>query len=275
MKGVFVAADIDLPQLRAGIQHLKQLHSPSDIVVAHTHDSPALGEINAAGQPVALGGTWHPYTGPGTRYIEGMLNDSWRWENLVAQDDGHRAALATIDPALFRGWYITEEADLAALTNVELRTKLGWYLIELIRRQWAIKPAPVVWSPFGTGNVTTAVVNAYRTLLVGVLGWLKTNDGIDVKPEVHFQSGVGAKHHTAATATTWGTRLKVATTRVSFFMNVEHFIRNPAGGFMPMPLAQIQSAESAFRTAGLSLGFLWEMRYWYPFVGYVANHTGV
>lgn len=217
-----------------------------------------------------IGGSLISYNGPGTRYFEGMLNDGWRWDSLRACE-GSAATIASYNWTNQVGWYLTEEADISSLVNGSLQNVVTYYNIELIKRLYAIKPLPFIWSPWASGSQSSTRTAAYARTVGTIYSWLKSQYGITIDLTVHLQDGVGAGFHTIAEAARWGLELKKVTPAgVKFAMNVEHFTGDGAGGWK---YRDASAAIAQYKANGLTIGSGWEARYWYPNVGYVANHA--
>lgn len=279
MKTLFVQAPF--PQFYDLLRHVGEEHA-HDIggLVYQTADVPLLSEARFSPVPIYLGGDWYPYDGPGTRYYEGMMNDTWRWNMIQSSKSMTLGGLVHIDkPA--DGFYITEEIDISSLVNVALRTRLEWFLLDMLRFYHSLDPeAPVLWSPFASSKLLNTVhIAAFKTLLVNVFSWLQSNDHISPHLQIHFQDGVGAKAHTTLGAQLWGSAIQSSIrsssvlNTVSFRMNVEMFEKDEKGAHTHASLGSITEREYYYTGYGLDIGACWEARYWRPYIGYLNNHV--
>lgn len=267
---VFVQPGIELKHFEAISLHMRDKH-PAERFILHNSDAGAWYAAERIWSTTGfyIGGTLIPYSGPGTRYFEGMLNDAWRWDSILACEGMARILYSNMW-GNHQGWYLTEEADVSSLVHSGLKNAVTYYNIELIKRLHAIKPLPFIWSPWASGAYSSARAQAYRDVVWTIHTWLKSQYGITVDLTVHLQDGVGAGFHTIAEAARWGLELKKVTPPgVKFAMNVEHF--GGSGGNWTHRDAS--AAVAQYKANGLPIGSAWEARYWYPNVGYVANHA--
>lgn len=266
------------PDLYYLLNHLEDKHGGAipniGGVILHEADYSLIYEANASSIPVYLGGAWVPYSGPGTRYFEGMMNDQWRWNAMQAQIARIQQTYSTV--VNLAGFYITEEADLASLTHEGLRYRLGWFMQGIIRACHALRPGmPIIWSPWGSGAITTTKVAAVQSFIANVIGWLRISDKINPNFHLSFQDGLGAKHHSLTEARLWGTSLNnlARTNDFNLGMNVEYYRRPSENIYEPEDKAIIISRESHYFSHGLNINALWEARYFYPRVGFYPNHS--
>jgi hypothetical protein len=272
---IFLAAGVSQPDVNAALDHVgaRHLSTPPIVDGLVLHEAHLAGQVPQSPVPVWIGGRFIPYNGPGTRYFEGMMNDSWRYSSVIECEAAAQAAVGQVPLGRHAGWYLTEEGDLSAMgANEALRQRYEWYLIDLMRRLFSIRPLPFAWSPWATGSVNAAALSAYRRLVTGVESWLATQYGMAVDLRIHFQDGVGAGHHTPSRAAAWGAALRNQTATVPVAMNLEHFTRL-GNVFSPAPVSSIAARTQLYGQQSLPIGACWELRFWYPFVGYAANHV--
>lgn len=227
----------------------------------------------APATPIWLGGVLYPYSGSGTRYYEGMMDDTWRWNNLISQEMVAKDAVTSQSTANHVGWYLTEEGNIKDWSfNEALRQRYEWYYMELLKRLYAIKPLPFLFSPWAHGVSSSAAVAAYRKTFMGVKQWLLTQHGIDADIRVHLQDAVGMGNLSREQAKTWALNLQSTAPQIPVRMNVEYFKR-VNGVFVPGDTPEILNREAYYeRSPTIKVGACWEIRYWYPFVGYYSNH---
>lgn len=279
MKKLFAQAPF--PQFYDLLRHVGEKHA-DDIggLVYQTADTSLLSEARFSTVPIFLGGEWYPYAGNGTRYYEGMMNDQWRWEMIQAQKAATINGLNVLGDRRCEGFYITEEIDISSLVNVALRTRIEWFLLDILRFYYSLDPlAPVLWSPFASSRLLSlSQINLFRQLLINVFAWLKNNDKISPLLQIHFQDGVGAKTHSLIGARQWGIGIRDAIrsapvlSTVSFHMNVEMFVIDDAGNYSYETAEEIAERENSYWLSGLDIGACWEGRYWRPYIGYLNNH---
>lgn len=224
--------------------------------------------------PVWLGGTLYPYKGSGTRYYEGMMDDQWRWNNMLANEGAAKDA-TRLHPTLNQaGWYITEEGNIRDWANNDaLRQRYEWYYMELMKRLYSIKPLTFLFSPWASGSPTIVAAQAYNKLFMGIKAWLKANHGIEADIRVHLQDAVGMGSLTREQAKGWAHLMIGAAPQIPVKMNVEYFKKSQTGNFIPGDTAEILERERFYQTTpSVKIGACWEIRYWYPFVGYYSNH---
>lgn len=225
--------------------------------------------------PMWIGGSLYPYTGPGTRYYEGMMDDVWRWDNILTQVGAANDMVMSHPNSLHVGWYVTEEGNITDwAANENLRLRYEWYYIELAKKLYEIKPLPFIFSPWVTGSPTEKkVTEVYARTFNAVKDWLKENHDIDADLRVHLQDGVGMGTQTREKAKRWALDFTEATPNIPVRMNVEYFTRDNVGAFWPGNTDEILNRESFYqRTPAVPIGACWEVRYWYPFKGYYSNH---
>lgn len=284
MRTLFVQAPY--PQFYDLLRHVGD-HHMNDIggLIYHTADVSLLNEARYSPVPIILGGDWFPYSGPGTRYWEGMMDDTWRWNMIQSSKSRTLNGLATINEGFIGdkkqpvAFYLTEEIDISSLINHQLRMRVEWFLLDMLRFYHSLDPdLPILWSPYASSTIYSSSQAArFRDLLISVFAWLKNNDGISPRLEVHFQDGVGVGAHSPITARQWGVGLKTAIestsilSTVTFRMNVE-FFKKTAQGYTHESLTMIRERENTYTGAGLEIGACWEGRYWRPYVGYLNNH---
>lgn len=279
MKTLFVQAPF--PQFYDLLRHVGDKHA-HDIggLVYWTADPSQLAEARFSQVPIFLGGSLYPYSGPGTRYYEGMMNDEWRWNALQSHKSATMSGLMVLGDRFCEGFYITEEIDISSLVNAALRQRVEWYLLDLLRFYHSLDPnVPVLWSPFASSKLYSSTqVSRFRDLLVNVFAWLKNNDNISPQLQIHFQDGVGAGAHTLLGARQWGLGIKSAIqaasvlNSVSFHMNVEMFKKDESGVHSHESLNVLLDREAVYVSSGMDIGACWEARYWRPYVGYLNNH---
>lgn len=272
---LFLASGLGQMDVTAALDHVQSRHLTTPPVVDGLvlHEAHLVSQLQTSPVSLWIGGRFIAFTGPGTRYFEGMMNDNWRYSSVVECEAAAQQALSQVQPSQQAGWYITEEGDLTGMgANEQLRVRYEWYLVDLIKRLYALRMLPLIWSPWATGAVNSSALSAYSRLVNGVKSWLATQYGLSIDLRIHFQDGVGAGHHTPTEAAAWGTALRNQAPAVPLAMNLEHFTR-VGNVFSPAPLASITARTQRYTQQGLPVGACWELRFWYPFVGYVANHV--
>lgn len=224
--------------------------------------------------PIWVGGSLHPFTGVGTRYFEGMMNDSWRWNNMLLQEGKARDLKSSLPTINQVGWYLTEEGNISDWAMSEdLRLRYEWYYTEVLKRLYAIKPLPFLFSPWATGNVTPTKAEAFKKTFMGIKVWLKNQHGINADIRVHLQDAVGMGKLTREQAKRWALTLREVVPEIPIKMNVEYFRRLFTGELVPADTENLLHREHFYQTEpGIKIGACWEIRYWYPFLGYYSNH---
>ncbi|MCA8920612.1 MAG: hypothetical protein KDD82_02315, partial [Planctomycetes bacterium] len=207
---------------------------------------------------VFVGTQFIPWTGPGSRYVEGIVDAGFRWKNLRTSRKAMDAFLARY-PQLTFHWYIGYEANLSDLADPTTRAAYEAYLIQAVQDMHARRPrTAVLWSPtFWRGFRSSAVLQRNLSALFRNVQ-AADPDGIGIN-WLHWQDSVGKRLLTATDVARWHTFLGSVHRFDSLKVNMEFFRPDGRGGIVPGDPAEHARREDAYRRLGVPLGASWEI----------------
>lgn len=244
-------------------------------------------------------GTVEPdWAGPGSPYVEGIVDPQFRWQQINLSRAVADKLLARY-PAVYFHWYITYEANLNFFVGDDVRvdrtvgTPISGYAVKeaykaflyqlsgdlYAKRQRTVLWSPTFWTPYASLSATqrSELQSAVRDVLVGSVrvNWLHFQDLIGQQSYVVCQSfsscyprvtyPIGCDN----TVGYYGL-LKAATSStqvVSLRTNMEMFIMQRAPGnqygIMPADKNELIEREACYGRNSVPIGASWEIRWWY------------
>ena len=205
-----------------------------------------------------------PWTGMGSKYLEGIESSAFRAENV-------RVSLAAAEafrvryPGVTNSWYITYEANLAGFWDADLAGAYRTYLIALMDSLPGVEAqGDVLWSPaFWTtyANVPTWGRSALTTNLRFLFSGLPHRINLSVQDFVGQSRGVS----TPQDAASWVAYVKqnFSAYLSAVEINVEQFTESANGAITADVAADLPARENYYRSLGIGLGAAWEIRYWH------------
>jgi len=212
---------------------------------------------------VFVGTQYIPWTGRGSRYVEGIADAAFRWRNLRTSRRAWDALLARYPGQTFHG-YLGYEANLNGLTDARVKAAYEAYLIQAVRDWHQRRPGTaVMWSPtFWRGyRYSSALRRNLSDLFANVQAADPDGRGIDW---LHWQDSVGKRLLTVNDVARWHTFLGSVHRFASLRVNMEFFKPDGRGGIVAGDAAEHAQREDAYRRLGVPLGASWELRFWYP-----------
>lgn len=212
---------------------------------------------------VFVGTQYIPWSGRGSRYVEGITDVRFRWRNLNTSRRAWDALLARYPGQTFHG-YLGYEANLNGLTDARVKAAYEAYLIQAVRDWHQRRPrTAVMWSPtFWRGyRYSSALRGNLRSLFANVQA--ADPDGIGIN-WLHWQDSVGKRLLTVTDVARWHTFLGGVHRFDSLRVNMEFFKPDGRGGIVAGDAAEHAQREDAYRRLGVPLGASWEIRFWFP-----------
>lgn len=204
-----------------------------------------------------------PWTGSGSKYIEGIGNAAFRDRNVslsktVAQAFKKRYPLVEAD------WYITYEANLAGFWDTNIKNSYVTYMNQLIPALSSITAdkafmwSPAFWTPYR--NEPAWALPDLKTNLTDLFAKVQPPLYLNLQDFVGQSNGASTKED----ADTWITYVKqIAPTLGKIQLNVEQFKQNADGSIVAGNSTEVPVRENYYVQKGTTLGPSWEIRFWH------------
>ncbi len=205
-----------------------------------------------------------PWTGTGSKYIEGITNADFRNKNVSMSVSSAKAFKARY-PKASTHWYITYEANLAGFWQKPTEEAYVTYINQLMASLSAVTPGKTfLWSP--------AFWTPYRNQFTWALPDMKTNlndmfNRISQPLVLDLQDFVGQSKNasTKEDAVVWINYIKQNITKQPSVLqlNTEQFTINSSGAIVAGTNTEVAARENYYAKNGIKLGPSWEIRYWH------------
>lgn len=236
------------------------------------------GGAHACFRRVFVGTVDLPWTGAGSKYVDGVESESFRRQNIALSDSVARA-FVTRYPWVHADWYLTYEANLnevyypaversyADLLGSEMR------LLSRLRPQASFAWSPAFWFPYSTYRLNLAGMSQLRTMLSRLFSTLRAEGrGIQLLDLQDFVAGSGcqpvANRVTPSDAVAWAHFLVGLRQLPDVAINVEQYAVDCRTGQIGLGNRQgVVDREAFYSSNGVRLGPAFEIRYWMPLHG--------
>lgn len=199
------------------------------------------------------------WTGPGSKYIEGIQSPAFRERN-VSLSVSTGKAFKTRYPKVRFDWYIPYEANVAAFWDHRIERGYLTYINDMTTRLSAVKSGSFSWSP------------SFWSTRSQMPAWAMTNldenlahffPNLRAPVTVNLQDFVGQSGgaSTRGDAVAWVRYLNRWTTRTQ--MNVEQFGLNTSGNLIPGDSVEVSARGRYYTSAGVPLGPSFDIRFWH------------
>jgi hypothetical protein len=212
------------------------------------------------------------WTGPGTKYVEGVQDPAFVRRYLALSDVAARAFVTRYPRTRF-GWYLSYEADLNQLYYAQVVGAYRSLLTTELRQLRARRSGIAMWSPMFAYPYTaysgnTVGMTQLRSNLVDLFSTLTRNAG--GVQQVDLQDFVGGSacqpawnRVTPQDAVGWAKFLIGLSQIPSVMLNVEQFTIDCATGAIHAgDPNEIATRTSFYAGRGIALGPAFEIRYW-------------
>lgn len=223
-------------------------------------------------------GTIEPaWSGTGNAYVDGVQDAAFVGDYLVKS-----AAVATAFrhsyPKVSTDWYLTYEANLNELYYPQVASAYLTLLSSELQSRSSLNPrgqvmwSPAFWYPYSTYSQNTLGMSGLATSLTRLFSDLRNyGGGIDVVNLQDYVAGSSCQpvsnQMTSADAVGWVHYLQGLGAIPEVSINTEQYALDcTTGGIVNGDPTEVRSRESFYRSAGLTLGPAFELRYW------IANH---
>ena len=212
------------------------------------------------------------WTGPGTKYVEGVQDPTFT-QRYLSLSKAAATAFVSRYPRARVDWYVTYEADLNQLYYPGVHQAFRSLLTTEMRNLRAVRPGAVMWSPafaypYSAYRGNTAGMSQLRANLVDLFATLSRDAGglqfLDLQDYVGASScEPGWNRMTPQDAVGWVGFLSSLEKIPNVQLNVEQYAVDCATGTIhsgdPNELA---SRTSFYRNRNIVLGPAFEIRYW-------------
>lgn len=205
-----------------------------------------------------------PWTGSGSKYLEGFESATFRTEN-VNKSRTLAAAFKQRYPRVQINWYITYEANLAGFWDTKMASAYKTYLSQLMPALSGVSGGKAfLWSPAFWTNYSAEpdwALPGLKTNLADVFSSTPTKLILDMQDFVGQSKGGTTKDD----AVTWANYLKTnfGDKLTSVQINAEQFRVQSDGSITAAESSEVVAREAYYRTKGLNVGPSWEIRYWH------------
>lgn len=213
------------------------------------------------------------WSGPGSKYVEGIQDASFRAANLAQTVSLARAFLERY-PTVPVDWYLTYEADLNGFYHPSIEAAYRSLFTTEMQALSALRPgatfawSPAFWYPHSSYRGNVAGMTQLETNLRAFFATLaETTAGIQILNLQDFVAGSRCQppgnRSTAEDAVGWATFLTDLDLIPEVTINVEQYAIDCAtGALRPGDPSEIGARESVYRRHDLTLGPAFELRYW-------------
>ncbi len=205
-----------------------------------------------------------PWTGKGSKYIEGIESSAFRAQNIKVSLAAAKAFRARY-PKIVNDWYVTYEANLSGFWDSKIEIGYRTYISQLMTTLSGVRPSRAyLWSPaFWTSYATEPAwaQPGLKANLSDLFAHLPTHVTLDVQDFVGQSGGAASKESAAA----WVGYLKKywSATLARVQINVEQFTQSTNGAISAQTTSEIAARESYYASKSIELGPAWEIRYWH------------
>ncbi|HEX4774875.1 MAG TPA: hypothetical protein VH234_05140 [Candidatus Saccharimonadales bacterium] len=205
-----------------------------------------------------------PWTGSGSKYIQGIEDPNFRSLN-ISQSTTLAKAFKTGYPTVKADWYITYEANLAGFWDSNIETSYVTYINQLEQALSGVSSSKAfMWSPAFWSTYTSVSNNmnlpSLQANLKDLFAKIPSPFYLDLQDFVGQSDGVS----TEADALTWINYVhQLAPQLAGLQMNVEQFKQNPDGSIVVGDPIEVPARENYYVKNGIQLGPSWEIRYWH------------
>jgi hypothetical protein len=219
-----------------------------------------------------------PWTGAGSKYVEGIQSSSFRAQNVALSKSVARAFVARYRQ-LKINWYLTYEADLNQLYYPSVQQGYAALFSGEMQALAAIRPratfswSPAFWYPYSVYSTNTAGMTQLRSMLVDLFSTLRTYGGVQLLDLQDFVAGSACQppgnRMTPSDVVGWARFLASLQQLPEVQINVEQYAVNcSTGGIGPGDPREVANREAFYAGQGLKLGPSFEVRYWMPVHGF-------
>lgn len=204
------------------------------------------------------------WTGPGSKYIEGIEDANFRNQNINVSRTA-AAAFKARYPRISTDWYITYEANLAGFWDSRIEGAYTTYISQLmttlsgVRANRAFMWSPAFWTQYA--DEPAWALPDLKTNLTHLFRSLPTPLTVDVQDFVG-QSG-GSSSMQSAVAWVRYLQQNFGAYLVKVQINVEQFTQSAAGSISVADTAEVSQREDYYASQNIELGPAWEIRYWH------------
>jgi hypothetical protein len=205
-----------------------------------------------------------PWTGSGSKYINGIENADFRNRNLKVSRIA-ASAFAARYPSNSIDWYITYEANLSGWWDSSIEVAYRTYIRQLTYVLSGVRPSRTfLWSPaFWTmlADVPAWAACSLKANLTDLFTHLPTRLSLDVQDFVG-QSGGASSPRSAAIwlnylTRNWSGRL------AQVQINAELFTVSSDGAIVAGDSVEIANRLKYYVSKSITLGPSWEIRFWH------------
>lgn len=209
-----------------------------------------------------------PWTGAGSKYIEGIKDAPFRNKNVnVSKTAANNFKVRY--PTIVADWYITYEANMSGFWDSNIETSYLAYINQLSAGLSTVRPSktflwsPAFWTPLR--NQPPWALPDLQTNIADISNKINVPLVLDIQDFVGQSQGAS----TRLDADAWMDYLKVnwkASTTIAptvFQINAEQFQINDSGAIVAGDPIEVPERENYYAGEGHKVGPSWEIRYWY------------
>jgi hypothetical protein len=220
-----------------------------------------------------------PWTGAGSKYVEGIESSSFREQNLALSKSVAQAFVARYRQVKIN-WYLTYEADLNQLYYPSVQQGYVALLSGEMQALAALRPrarfswSPAFWYPYSVYSTNTAGMTQLRSMLVDLFSRLRAaSGGVQLLDLQDFVAGSACQppgnRMTPSDVVGWTGFLASLQQVPDLEINVEQYAVNcSTGGAGPGDPYEVANREAFYAAHGVKLGPSFEVRYWMPLHGF-------
>jgi hypothetical protein len=213
------------------------------------------------------------WSGPGSKYVEGIQDTSFRDRQLTISNT-LASAFVLRYPTVPIDWYLTYEANLNDLYSPAVESAYRSLMTAEMQSLSSLRPgatfawSPAFWYPYSVYSSNVAGMTQLRANLHDLFSSLqRTTAGIQLLDLQDFVAGSRCQPDgnrvTAGDAVSWAGFLAGLGQIPEVTLNVEQYAVDCAtGGIGPGDPAEIRSRESFYASHAITLGPAFELRYW-------------
>jgi len=214
-----------------------------------------------------------PWTGPGSKYVEGVQNAEFR-SRYVSLSRTTATAFVARYPNVTVDWYLSYEANLNDLFYAEIEGAYADMFLGEMKALTALRPtaafawSPTFWFPYSAYKTNTAGMTQLSANVRKLFSTLsKGAKGVSMLDLQDYVAGSSCQptwnRVTPSDAVGWAKFVKSLGVVADVRINVEQFSLDCAsGGVRAGNPAEVVARESFYGAQGLTLGPAFEVRYW-------------
>lgn len=205
-----------------------------------------------------------PWTGSGSKYIQGIQSSAFQTRNLDVSRTA-AAAFAARYPRSVIDWYVTYEANLSGFWDAGIEGPYRSYIERLMSTLSAVRAhRAFLWSPAFWTSYASEPSWATSSLAAN-LTHLFTRLPVPLTLDVQDMVGQSGGSSSPETAVTWVNYLKRQWSNklAAVQINAEQFTSSTDGTITAGNAAEVSDRLKYYASQSISLGPAWEIRFWH------------